>query len=90
MLSANCCTTAYDNPDVDINQFISDQLGPRCQDVSVVMTTMVIYSLILLLGLVGNILTCVVIAKDSCMRTATNYYLFSLAVSDLCSLVLGE
>lgn len=89
LLSANC-TTIYDSPDPLINQYVIDHLGQRCQDPSVIVTTMVIYSFILFLGLVGNILTCLVIATDSGMRTATNYYLFSLAVSDLLSLVLGK
>uniref|UniRef100_A0A4W3I1B5 Neuromedin U receptor 1 n=1 Tax=Callorhinchus milii TaxID=7868 RepID=A0A4W3I1B5_CALMI len=37
----------------------------------------------------GNALTCIVIARHRVMRTPTNYYLFSLAVSDLLVLVLG-
>ncbi|KAH9392547.1 G-protein coupled receptor, partial [Tyrophagus putrescentiae] len=37
----------------------------------------------------GNICTCIVIARNKYMHTATNYYLFSLAVSDLLLLVLG-
>jgi len=41
-------------------------------------------------GVVGNVTTCVVIARNSYMHTATNYYLFSLAISDTLSLVLGE
>ncbi|XP_063532197.1 neuromedin-U receptor 1-like [Cydia strobilella] len=34
-------------------------------------------------SLIGNLLTCVVIYYDKSMHTATNYYLFNLAVSDL-------
>jgi neuromedin U receptor 1 len=34
-------------------------------------------------GVFGNLLTCVVIYCDRTMHTATNYYLFNLAVSDL-------
>jgi hypothetical protein len=49
----------------------------------------VIYAVILLTGLVGNVSTCVVIARNKHMHTATNYYLFSLAVSDLLLLVSG-
>ncbi|CAH0581131.1 unnamed protein product [Chrysodeixis includens] len=39
--------------------------------------------LIFIASLVGNILTCIVIYSDRSMHTATNYYLFNLAVSDL-------
>ena len=40
-------------------------------------------------GVVGNLATCVVIVWNSHMHTATNYYLFSLAISDTVTLVLG-
>ncbi|XP_007229228.3 neuromedin-U receptor 1 [Astyanax mexicanus] len=49
----------------------------------------IVYLLIFLVGVVGNALTCIVIARHRVMRTPTNYYLFSLAMSDLLVLVLG-
>jgi hypothetical protein len=55
--------------------------------VSVVLTT--IYSLILVTGVLGNCCTCLVIARNRYMQTATNYYLFSLALSDMMLLALG-
>lgn len=51
--------------------------------------TIVIYGLILVLGVFGNVSTCIVIVRNPSMRTPTNYYLFSLAISDLLMLVLG-
>lgn len=47
-----------------------------------------IYSVIFISGILGNVITCVVITRNKNMHTATNYYLFSLAVSDL--LLLGS
>lgn len=47
------------------------------------------FLIIFILGLLGNMLTCSVIVRNKVMRTPTNYYLFSLAVSDLLVLVLG-
>ncbi|XP_058062899.1 neuropeptides capa receptor [Anopheles bellator] len=44
---------------------------------------------ILVTGVIGNLIVCLVIVRHPSMRTATNYYLFSLAVSDLIFLVLG-
>lgn len=38
---------------------------------------------IFIISLVGNLLTCIVIYCDKTMHTATNYYLFNMAVSDL-------
>lgn len=49
-----------------------------------------IYSVIFISGILGNIITCVVIMRNKNMHTATNYYLFSLAVSDLLLLVSGK
>ncbi|KAL2090477.1 hypothetical protein ACEWY4_012740 [Coilia grayii] len=47
------------------------------------------YLLIFIVGVGGNLLTCTVIAKHQKMRTPTNLYLFSLAISDLLVLILG-
>lgn len=48
-----------------------------------------VYTVILFTGLIGNISTCIVIARNKSMHTATNYYLFSLAISDLLLLTSG-
>lgn len=47
------------------------------------------YLLIFIVGTVGNVLTCTVIMRHRAMRTPTNLYLVSLAVSDLLVLLLG-
>ncbi|XP_014262594.1 pyrokinin-1 receptor-like [Cimex lectularius] len=57
--------------------------------VYVVTTMTVVYSLIFLTGVIGNVSTCIVIVRNKHMHTTTNYYLFSLAVSDLLLLVSG-
>nr|XP_040128623.1 neuromedin-U receptor 2 isoform X2 [Ictidomys tridecemlineatus] len=49
----------------------------------------VVYALIFVVGVVGNLLVCLVILRHQTMKTPTNYYLFSLAVSDLLVLLLG-
>lgn len=55
----------------------------------VVIPITIIYVAIFFTGVVGNISTCVVIARNKSMHTATNYYLFSLAISDLLLLLSG-
>jgi hypothetical protein len=50
----------------------------------------VIYVIIFITGVLGNFVTCIVIAKNKGMHTAVNYYLFSLAVSDLLLLISGK
>ncbi|XP_015336509.2 neuromedin-U receptor 1 [Marmota marmota marmota] len=47
------------------------------------------YLLIFVVGTMGNGLTCLVILRHKAMRTPTNFYLFSLAVSDLLTLLVG-
>ncbi|UYV76507.1 hypothetical protein LAZ67_14000819 [Cordylochernes scorpioides] len=61
--------------------------GQGGQGLVVAMT--VLYGAILVSGVVGNVCTCLVICRHKSMHTATNYYLFSLAISDLLLLVLG-
>ena len=49
----------------------------------------ILYVITFLLSAVGNTVTCVVIVSNRYMHTATNYYLFSMAISDLLLLVTG-
>lgn len=49
----------------------------------------VTYLAIFLVGVLGNSLTCAVILRYRVMQTPTNFYLLSLAVSDLLVLLLG-
>ncbi|KAK5613666.1 Neuropeptide FF receptor 1 [Crenichthys baileyi] len=41
------------------------------------------YSFIFLLCMVGNILVCLIVLENRCMRTVTNLFILNLAVSDL-------
>ncbi|KAF5915810.1 neuromedin-U receptor 1 [Diceros bicornis minor] len=62
-------------------------LGP--QQTELFTPICVTYLLIFVVGAVGNGLTCTVILRHKAMHTPTNYYLFSLAVSDLLVLLVG-
>lgn len=68
-------------------EYLEKYLGPRRS--SVFLPVCLTYLLIFLVGVVGNVLTCTVIARNKVMWTPTNSYLFSLAVSDLLVLLLG-
>lgn len=63
--------------------------GPIRDPLYIVVPITIVYIAIFFTGLLGNIVTCIVIARNRYMHTATNYYLFSLAVSDLLLLVSG-
>uniref|UniRef100_A0A8C6V3E1 Neuromedin U receptor 3 n=1 Tax=Neogobius melanostomus TaxID=47308 RepID=A0A8C6V3E1_9GOBI len=65
------------------------QLAHEQHSVAISLPVTTIYLLIFLTGLSGNLLTCAVIAKHKKMRNPTNFYLVSLAVSDLLVLMFG-
>jgi len=69
--------------------YLQTYLGARYRSLAESLALSVIYAIILITGVVGNLATCVVIVWNSHMHTATNYYLFSLAISDTITLVLG-
>ncbi|XP_060803786.1 pyrokinin-1 receptor [Amyelois transitella] len=64
-------------------------LGPQRDELYIVIPVTIIYAIIFVTGLIGNIFTCFVIVRNKTMHTATNYYLFSLAMSDLLLLLSG-
>lgn len=75
---------------LEIPQMEESIIHPENRDpLYIVIPISVTYAIIFLTGVIGNISTCIVIAKNKSMHTATNYYLFSLAVSDLLLLVSG-
>ncbi len=45
-------------------------------------------SLFSIFGILGNFLVCITIKRDSSLQTKTNYYLFSLAITDLAVCVI--
>ncbi|KAK3920072.1 Pyrokinin-1 receptor [Frankliniella fusca] len=73
-----------------LEHYLEMMRGPKHLALSVVWPLTVIYVVIFVTGVIGNVAVCVVIVRNASMHTATNYYLFSLAVSDLALLLLGE
>ena len=49
----------------------------------------VTYSVFLIVGILGNVTTCIVILRYEYMKTATNLYLLNLALADIASLIIG-
>ncbi|XP_051161880.1 neuropeptides capa receptor isoform X2 [Leptopilina boulardi] len=70
-------------------EYLEKILGPQHLPAELVIPITLIYATIFITGVFGNLITCIVIKRNPTMQTATNYYLFSLAVSDLLLLVLG-
>ncbi|XP_042892291.1 neuromedin-U receptor 2-like isoform X2 [Penaeus japonicus] len=78
--------TPFDD-DLDVQQFIFNTLGPQRLPYRTSLT--VVYVLIAVAGLVGNVLTCLVVLRNLSMRTSTNYYLVNLAVADIITLLFA-
>jgi len=75
---------------VDVDAFLEQHLGRRYRNMAESVALVSVYCAIFLTGVAGNVCTCVVIVRNKRMHTATNYYLFSLAVSDLLTLIFGQ
>ncbi|CAG9782614.1 unnamed protein product [Diatraea saccharalis] len=65
-------------------------MGPRRLSLHEIVPISVVLLVIFVTGVAGNAAVCVVIVRHPAMHTATNYYLFSLALSDLLLLLFGE
>lgn len=76
------------------NQFCMENylelyLGPRSLPLETLVPVTIIYVIIFVTGVFGNVTTCIVILTNQYMQTATNYYLFNLAMADMTTLVVG-
>ncbi|XP_066988713.1 pyrokinin-1 receptor-like isoform X2 [Macrobrachium rosenbergii] len=80
----------FDSPEAPGGQKDGGEEGnPYNHDFSMTISMTVIYILITITGVLGNVATCIVIVRNRIMHTATNYYLFSMAISDLLLLAFG-
>ena len=74
----------------NVTEFIIRYLGkPRINNETLYPLTF-IYTSFLLLGLLGNLATCIVILNNEYMKSPTNVYLINLAVADIATLLLGK
>jgi hypothetical protein len=88
-ISISTVSSRHENYSSTIIAFLNEDDMSNRDSLYVVLPITVIYVVIFFTGMIGNIATCVVIARNRSMHTATNYYLFSLAVSDLLLLISG-
>ena len=64
--------------------------GPKHMETTLATGMTVFYAFLFLLGVPGNLLTCLIIFMNSYMRASPNYFLFNLAVADIITLVIGK
>lgn len=68
-------------------EYLLSKMGPRRKDMLSVVCLLAIYCFIFVTGVVGNVCTAIVIVRNRYMQTTTDYYLCSLAISDILILV---
>jgi len=90
MVSESTWSNVTLGDEFDMNEYLEQYLGPKNLPYSSLIPMTIIYVLILLTGIFGNVTTCVVIITNQYMHTATNYYLFNLAMADMTTLVVGK
>lgn len=83
-------TDTNEDYNVSLLEFLEMERGNKQLPLEVAIPLTIVNVLIFVTGLVGNISVCVVIIKHPALHTATNYYLFNLAISDLTLLIFGE
>ncbi|XP_068992734.1 neuropeptides capa receptor-like isoform X2 [Neodiprion pinetum] len=71
------------------NLYLAITWGQQYCDLDFAIPMTLTYVTIFITGVFGNVMTCLVVIRNPTMQTATNYYLFSLAISDLTLLLLG-
>ena len=82
--------TVENETDFDEWSYLKERLGPQRQPWNTLIPLTCVYLVLVILGIFGNLSVCFVIFRIPSMRSATNYYLFSLAIADLLILLLGK
>ena len=78
------------NESFDELKYLSEMLGPQRHPLNKLVPLTIVYIVMSITGIFGNLSVCCVILRIPSMRSATNYYFFSLAVADLLILLLGK
>ena len=73
-----------------VTDYLGMALGPQRLPLENVIPMTIVNAVMFITGVFGNLSVCCVILRIPSMRSATNYYLFSLAVADLLILLLGK
>ncbi|RZF40917.1 hypothetical protein LSTR_LSTR011001 [Laodelphax striatellus] len=72
-----------------IDEFLERTMGPKQLGLDILLPVSFTYVLIFATGVIGNVAVCVVIFRTDELKSATNFYLISMALSDISLLLLG-
>ena len=81
---------ATDMSNLTTRSYLESYLGPKHRSLHEGIMIVIVYSVIFWTGALGNLSICLVVSRKTYLQSATNYYLFSLAVSDLITLLIGK
>lgn len=70
--------------------YIARHLGAQHLPLTTIIPISVVYSIIFIVGVLGNVSTICVILRNKYMHTPTNVYLANLALSDLLTHLIGN
>ena len=87
MKTENLSIPAHENLDENITDYIKATLGDSHINWSTLLPLSIIYSIFLIVGVFGNLSTCIVIISNEYMRTPTNIYLLNMAIADIATLI---
>ena len=83
-------TTVASSTTPDEATYIAQHLGAQHLPLTTIIPISVVYSIIFIVGVLGNVSTICVILKNKYMHTPTNVYLANLALSDLLTHLVGN
>lgn len=90
LLAANSTNGSSATATITATTSITNMANSSEESPTLLIILTICYALIFVAGVLGNLITCIVISRNNFMHTATNFYLFNLAVSDLILLVSGK
>ena len=79
-----------DLSDLDRKVLLEVDQGPQRMAKGSAVSLTIYYCFLFTVGVPGNLLTCLIICTNSYMRTPSNFFLVSLALTDLLSIIYGE
>ena len=86
----NISVLTKENVNENVTAYIEATLGDSHVNMTTLIPLTIIYSIFLIVGICGNLSTCIVIISNEYMRTPTNAYLLNLAIADIATLIISK
>ena len=90
IITTTATSNVFNTTTPDDATYIADRLGAKHLPLTTSIPISVVYAIIFVVGVLGNVSTICVILKNKYMHTSTNVYLANLAMSDLLTHLVGK